>query len=216
MNLRWLAALSISGAACWSVGTSAFAQEPTAAELVVIDLRPKEERDGNGLAALDGKCNKDVFRIADVASDPLKVDVLKAELTRQLIDGGGGKTLAVLNWSIYYNKQVQGGGGGLNGVGVGGYSIPTGKKKEGRRPGSDCSRRESGGGWYEGNELTTQYFPLISEFMGTFAGKPLNVRIVHSPTRKLEGKFEGSPNDTEALGAAIQSTIDAISMALVQ
>jgi hypothetical protein len=202
----------------FAIGSSAaFAQEPaTGSELVVIDLRPKEEREGMGLAPLDGKCNKDVFRIADVATDPLKVDVLKAEISRQLIDGGAGKTLTVLNWSIYYNKQVQGGGGGLNSVGVGGYSIPTGKKKEGRRPGSDCSRRESGGGWYEGNELTGQYFPLISEFTGTFAGKPLNVRVVHSPTRKLEGKFEGGPSDTEALSASIQQTIDAIAMALVQ
>jgi hypothetical protein len=204
--------------ALWlAIGSSAvLAQEPAApAELVVIDLRPKEEREGSGLAPLDGKCNKDVFRIADVATDPLKVDALKAEISRQLIDGGAGKTLTVLNWSIYYNKQVQGGGGGVNSVGVGGYSIPTGKKKE-RRPGSDCSRRESGGGWYEGNELTTQYFPLISEFMGTFAGKPLNVRLVHSPTRKLEGKFEGGPNDTDAATAAIQKTVDAIAMALVE
>ena len=161
------------------------------AELVVIDLRPKEERDGNGLAELEGKCNKDVYRIADVASDPLKVDALKAELVRQLIDSGAGRTLTVLNWSIYYNKQVQGGGGSLNSVGVGGYSIPTGKKKEGRRPGSDCPRRDSAGGWYEGNELTGQYFPLVSEFTGTFGGKPIEVRVVYSPTRKLEGKFEG-------------------------
>jgi hypothetical protein len=195
---------------------ASFAQEPaTDTELVVIDLRPKEEREGMGLTSLDGKCNKGVSRIADVATDPLKVDVLKAALSRQLIDGGAGKTLTVLNWSIYYNKQVQGGGGGLNGVGVGGYTIPTGKKKE-RRPGSDCSRRESAGGWYEGNELTTQYFPLISEFLGTFAGKPLEVRIVHSPTRKLDGKFEGDPNDTEALSAAIEKTIEAVAMALVQ
>jgi len=206
-------------ALCFALGSSAaFAQEPAApAELVVIDLRPKEERDGHGLAELEGKCNKDVYRVADVASDPLKVAFLQSELARQLIDSGAGKTLTVLNWSIYYNKQVQGGGGkGLSSVGVGGYSIPTGKKKEGRRPGSDCPRRETAGGWYEGNELTTQYFPLISEFTGTFGGKPLEVRIVHSPTRKLEGKFEGDPNDTEALGAAIQKTIDAIAMALVQ
>jgi hypothetical protein len=196
--------------------SAAFAQDPaTTSELVVIDLRPKEEREGMGLTPLDGKCNKDVSRIADVATDPLKVDLLKAEISRQLIDGGAGKTLTVLNWSIYYNKQVQGAGGGLNSVGVGGYSIPTGKKKE-RRPGSDCPRRETTGGWYEGNELTTQYFPLISEFTCTFAGKPLNVRIVHSPTRKLEGKFEGAPNDTEALGATIQKTIDAVAMALVE
>lgn len=210
--MRTLAALLLAIATC-----ATFAQEPaTSAELVVIDLRPKEERDGNGLAALDGKCNKNVFRIADVATDPLKVDLLKSDLSQALSDSGAGKTLAVLNWSIYYNKQVQGGGGGVNSVGVGGYSIPTGKKKEGRRPGSDCSRRESAGGWYEGNELTSQYFPLISEFTGTYGGKPLNVRVVHSPTRKLEGRFEGGANDTEALLATIHATAEAAVLAIVQ
>jgi hypothetical protein len=210
--MRTLAALLLAIATC-----ATFAQEPaTSAELVVIDLRPKEERDGNGLAALDGKCNKNVFRIADVATDPLKVDLLKSDLSQALSDSGAGKTLAVLNWSIYYNKQVQGGGGGVNSVGVGGYSIPTGKKKEGRRPGSDCSRRESAGGWYEGNELTSQYFPLISEFTGTYGGKPLNVRVVHSPTRKLEGEFEGGANDTEALLATIHATAEAAVLAIVQ
>ena len=56
---------------------------------------------------LSGKCNKDVFRIADVASDPLKVEVLRADLARQLGLAGDGKTLTVLNWSIYYNKQAR-------------------------------------------------------------------------------------------------------------
>jgi hypothetical protein len=201
-----------------TLAAPAFAQESAApAELVVIDLRPKEERDGFGLAQLDGKCNKDVYRIADVASDPLKVDVLKSELVRQLIDSGAGKTLTVLNWAIYYNKQVQGGRGGvLESVGVGGYTVPTGKKKEGRRPGSDCPKRDSAGGWYSGSELTTTYFPLISEFTGTFGGKPIEVRVVYSPTRKLEGKFEGEPKDVEALNAAIQQTVDAVATALVE
>ena len=145
------------------------------------------EKEGNGLAPLSGKCNEDVYRIADVASDPLKVDLLKEDLAPLV--GTSGKTLTVLNWSIYYNKQVQKSGGGLSGVGIQGYSVP-GKKKE-KRPGSKCSKKESAGGWYQGAEVTSQYFPLISEFEGTFAGRPVSVRVVHSPTRKLEGKFEG-------------------------
>jgi hypothetical protein len=208
--MRHLAALLLTIAPCM-----AFAQDTAAnTELVVIDLRPKEEREGNGLTALDGKCNKGVSRIADVATDPLKVDVLKADLAQALSDAGGGKTLTVLNWSIYYNKQVQGGGPGLSGVGIQGYTVP-GKKKE-KRPGSNCSRRESAGGWYEGGEVTGQYFPLVSEFVGTFGGKPLEIRVVHSPRRKLEGKFEGDANDTEALREAVQKTSEAVALAIVQ
>ena len=121
----------------------------------------------------------------------MKVELLKADLTEQMGLAGDGKTLTVLNWSIYYNKQVSGGGKGLlESVGIQGYSVPTKEEKK-RLPGSKCSRKESAGGWYEGKESTTTYFPLISEFTGTYAGKALNVRVVYSPGRKLEGKFRG-------------------------
>jgi hypothetical protein len=183
-------------------------------ELAVIDLRPQEEKEGFGLAELAGRCNRDVFRVPDVATDPLKVELLKSLLNQQLPLIGERKTLTVLNWSIYYNKQVQGGSGnGVSSVGVGGYSIPT-KKKEGRRPGSDCSKRESAGGWYQGSELQSNYFPLVSEFEGTFAGKPLSVRIVHSPRRKIEGKFEGDPGDMQEVLDTVQETAEALATAI--
>ena len=190
------------------------ADEPAPDSLVVIDLRPKEEKEGFGLAELSGKCNKDVFRIPDVASDPLKVDLLKADLSQMLTVDTGGKTLTVLNWSVYYNRQTQGGGGMLDSVGIQGYSVP-GKKKE-KHPGSKCSRKESAGGWYEGKEATTLYFPLISEFEGTFAGKPLSVRVVFSPPRKIEGKFDGTAADADALLEAVHKTSEAVAMAIVQ
>lgn len=187
------------------------AQDADTPSLVVIDLRPAEEKEGNGLTPLTGKCNDDVYRIADVASDPLKVDVLKEDLAPLV---GMNGTLAVLNWSVYYNKQVQKGGGGFRGVGVQGYSIPT--KDEKKRAGSKCSRKESAGGWYEAREITSSYFPLISEFTGTFGGKPLNVRVVHSPTRKLPGAFEGEAADTEALLEVLHKTSEAVATAALQ
>ncbi|HEU4590236.1 MAG TPA: hypothetical protein VFS13_04960 [Steroidobacteraceae bacterium] len=195
---------------------SAFAQEaPPAQELVVIDLRPAEEKEGSALQPLSGKCNQDVFRIPDVASDPLKIDLLKQDLAPMV--GTEGKTLTVLNWSIYYNKQVQkSGGGALRSVGVGGYAIPTGKGDKGRHAGSKCSRKESAGGWYQADELSGVYFPLISEFTGTFAGKPVNVRVVYSPSRKLPGKFEGDAADTEALLEAVHQTSEAVSSVLAR
>jgi hypothetical protein len=183
----------------------------TPAQLVVIDLRPKEEKEGSALSPLSGKCNEDVFRIADVASDPLKVDVLKEDLAR--LDGMNG-TLTVLNWSIYYNKQVQKSGSIFESVGIQGYNVP-GKKKE-RHAGSKCSRKESAGGWYQGSELSSVYFPLISEFEGTFRGKPVSVRAVYSPRVKLAGKFEGDTTDTEALLDAVHQTAEAVSAAALR
>lgn len=180
--------------------------------LVVIDLRPAEETEGSSLAPLDGKCNDDVFRIPDVASDPLKVDILKADLEPLL--GTAGKTLTVLNWSIYYNKQVHKEGGLLRGIGVQGYSVPT--KDDKKRAGSKCSQKESAGGWYQAKEITSVYFPLVSEFTGTFGGKPLRVRVVYSPTRKLPGKFEGDAADIEALVAAVHQTSEAVASAMLQ
>ena len=180
--------------------------------LVVIDLRPKEETEGSALAPLAGKCNDDVFRIPDVASDPLKVDLLKADLESLL--GTAGKTLTVLNWSIYYNKQVHKDGGLLRGIGVQGYSVPT--KDDKKKAGSKCSQKESAGGWYEAKEITSVYFPLISEFTGTFGGKPVSVRVVYSPQRKLPGKFEGDAADTEALLDAVHQTSEAVATAMLQ
>jgi hypothetical protein len=179
--------------------------------LVVIDLRPTEEKEGHGLTPLSGKCNDDVFRIADVATDPLKIDMLKGDL--EPLVGTSGKTLTVLNWAIYYNKQVQK-AGGLKGFGVQGYSIPT--KDDKKKAGSKCSQKESAGGWYQASEITSVYFPLISEFTGTFGGKPVKVRVVYSPTRKLPGTFEGDPADAEALVEAVHQTSEAVATAMLQ
>jgi hypothetical protein len=189
--------------------TTAHAQEtPAAQELVVIDLRPAEEKSGHALAELAGKCNQDVFRIADVASDPAKLAVLTEDMRSYLGETGAGKTLAVLNWSIYYNKQVQTSGGGLSNIGVQGYSLP-GKKKE-RKAGSICSRKESAGGWYEAGELGSIYFPLVSEFEGTLGGKMIRARVVHSPRTKLAGEFTGDATDTEHLIATAHETAEAL------
>jgi hypothetical protein len=39
---------------------------------------------------------------------------------------------------------------------------------------------------------------------------------VYSPRRKLDGKFEGSAADTEALLAAVSKTAEALATAVVQ
>ena len=102
----------------------------------------------------------------------------------------------------------------LESVGIQGYSVPAKEKK--KQPGSKCSRKESAGGWYEGKEATTLYFPLISEFEGTFGGKPVTVRVVFSPPRKLEGKFEGDAGDKEAVLEAVHKTAEAVAVAIGQ
>jgi len=183
-------------------------------ELKVIDLRPQEERDGVGLTELTGKCNKHVYRIADVASDPLKVEALRGELARQMGLASDGKTLMVLNWSIYYNRQAESGSPKLSSLGIQGYGIP-GKKKE-KEQGSKCSREESAGGWYADGDVTTTAPPLVSEFTGTLGGKPYTIRVVHSPRRKIEGKFMGDDKDTQELLATIEKTAEALAMAIVQ
>lgn len=192
------------------------AQEAAAQELVVIDLRPKEEKDGLGLTELSGKCNKDVFRIADVASDPVKVEALRAALAQQLGLASDGKTLTVLNWSVYYNTQVpKGGKSMLENVGIQGYAIPTGKKKE-AKVGSKCSKEESAGGWYQRSDVTHGWPPIVSEFSGTYGGKPYEVRVVHSIRREIEGKFEGSAKDTEELLETVNETAEALAAKIVQ
>ena len=191
------------------------AQEANPDELKVIDLRPPEEKEGVGLSELSGKCNKHVYRIADVASDPLKVEALRVGLARHMGLASDGKTLMVLNWSIYYNKQADRAGlPKLSSVGIQGYGIP-GQKKE-KEQGSKCSRDESAGGWYADGDVTTTVPPLVSEFVGTFGGKPFNIRVVHSVRRKIEGKFMGDAGDTTELLATVEKTAEALATAIVQ
>jgi hypothetical protein len=190
------------------------AQDAPSQELVVIDLRPKEEKDGLGLSELSGKCNKHVYRIADVASDPVKVEALRAALAQQLGLASDGKTLTVLNWSVYYNKQEPGGGPKLKGVGIQGYTLPT-KSKE-AKVGSKCSQKESAGGWFQRSDVTTGWPPLVSEFTGTYGGKPFTIRVVHSVRREIEGEFAGATRDTEELIETVNETAEALAAAIVQ
>jgi len=190
------------------------ADEPAAKELVVIDLRPQEEKDGLGLLPLSGKCNKDVSRIADVASDPVKTEALRAALANVLGLASDGKTLTVLNWSIYYNEQNPSGGSKVKNVGIQGFNIPT--KTNEAKVGSKCSKQESAGGWFERKDVTTGWPPLVSEFSGMYAGKPFSVRVVHSVHREIEGKFEGGARDTEDLLETVNETAEALATAIVQ
>jgi hypothetical protein len=72
------------------------------------------------------------------------------------------------------------------------------------------------GGWYEAGELESNYFPLISEFEGTFAGKAVSVRVVHSPRRKIPGKFSGDDADTTTLLEAVNATAEAIAIEIAR
>jgi hypothetical protein len=114
---------------------------------------------------------------------------------------------------VYYNKQAAG-GSLLDSVGIQGYNLP-GKKKE-IGSGSKCSQKESAGGWYEGSEVTTTVPPIISEFSGTYGGKPVNVRVVHSVRRKIEGKFKGAADDTHELRETVSETAEALAAAIVK
>jgi len=195
-------------------GSPGLAQERAGGHaLIVIDLRPKEERRGSGLSPITGSCNEDVFLVADSASKPIKVIALQSELAKQLGSAGNDRTLTVLNWAIYYNKQLYGGQPWGKIVPAGGLplpGIPLPGKNQGNYPGSKCSRQESTGGWFERSEVTGKNSPLISVFEGTFAGQSVGVRIVYSPRRTLEGKFTGISGDSRAVLDAVHDTAEAL------
>jgi hypothetical protein len=208
--MKYTATLLIAGPLLLAAPVTA-QERATGHALVVIDLRPPEERQGTGLAPLSGDCNVDVYRVGDAASSPLKVAALKSELAVRLGAAGRDKTLTVLNWTIYYNKQLYGGQpwgkivpGGL------GFPMPgIPGKGQGSFPGSKCSRPESAGGWFERSEVTGKHSPLISVFEGTFAGNSVGVRIVHSPQRRL-GEFKGDADDSRAVLDAVHETVVAL------
>jgi len=188
-------------------------QRPADPTLVVIDLRPKEEKQGTGLSPLTGKCNEDVYRIADPASNPRKVAALQSQLAAKLGATADGRTLTVLNWTIYYNRQLDGGQPWVKMVPVG-AGIPLPGQHQGNFPGSKCSRQESGGGWFDRSEVTGKYSPLVSVFEGTFGGVPVGVRIVHSPQHKIDGTFKGGAGDSRVLLDAVRETAEALAAVL--
>ena len=95
-------------------------------------------------------------------------------------------------------------------------TLPTGKKKEseGRQQvlAEGIGRRLV----CRAAKSRTVVPPIISEFAGTYGGKPFNVRVVHSVRRKIEGKFEGAADDTEELLETVSETAEALAAAIVQ
>jgi hypothetical protein len=190
--------------ACFS---QVMAQERAADHaVVVIDLRPKEEREGTGISPVPGKCNEDMYRIADSASNPSKVAALQSELAAQLRGAGAGKTLTVLNWTIYFNRLDS--ERWLRIVPVQGIPLPG--SHQAKIPAGKCSRQESAGGWFDPSEVTGKYLPLVSVLKVTFAGTPLGVRIVHSPQSILDGQFTGGAADSQAVLDAVHKTAAAL------
>ncbi|HEU4780355.1 MAG TPA: hypothetical protein VFS58_10790, partial [Steroidobacteraceae bacterium] len=112
------------------------------------------------------------------------------------------------------NMQSGHGGSKLQSVGIQGYTLPT-KTKE-AKVGSKCSQKESAGGWFQRSDVTTSHPPIISEFVGTYGGKPFNIRVVHSVRRTIEGKFAGAEDDTEELLETVNETAEALAAAIVQ
>jgi hypothetical protein len=102
----------------------------------------------------------------------------------------------------------------LESVGIQGYAIPANKKEA--KVGSRCSKQESAGGWYQRSDVTHGWPPIVSEFSGTYGGKPYNVRVVHSIRREIDGKFEGAAKDTEELLETVNETAEALAAAIVQ
>jgi hypothetical protein len=206
---KYLATRFCAALALLACGLPALAQERARHHaLVVIDLRPEEERKGSGLAPLSGPCNEDVYLVADSASKPLKMAALQSELWKKLGSAGDDKTLTVLNWTIYYNKQLYGAQPGVKMVRGAAFPLP-GRAKVGD-PGSKCSRQESTRGWFDGSEVTGKHSPLVSVLEGTYAGRPVGVRVVYSPQRQLEEKFKGEVIDSLAVLAAVRATAEAL------
>ena len=91
-----------------------------------------------------------------------------------------------------------GGSPGSSSVGVQGYYDSRQEEREASRAASARARNRPAAGTQAAKSRPSSP-PLVSEFAGTFGGKPFNMRVVHSPRRKIEGKFKGDADDTEDL-----------------
>ena len=128
------------------------------AELVVIDLRPQGRKGRLRACGAERQVQRGCVSHPRCRDRPAQGRRAQGGSRAAAVGRRRGKTLTVLNWSIYYNKQVQGGGGGLERRRRRRlYDPRPGRKRS--TPGSNCSQKESAGGWYEGRRALVDVFP---------------------------------------------------------
>ncbi len=173
----------------------------------IIDSRQGAEESGGYISTKKEDCERWTYRISDVQTDPPRLSVLHTELIAALGTALHDKSLDVTRYAIFINKRSYfefrsaiGEYGSARGV------VPS--------MGSRCESQVTRGGYYAPWESTTNYSPIIVELNASYDGKPLRVRVVHSPGAELSMEKFGRGEHSEALLAAMRIAMAELIMAI--
>lgn len=160
----------------------------------VIDQRPEAEKGDEFLSLFAHSCSYGIKRLGDDRTSPPRIAILRADLSRELREAGN-KTIAIQHYAIYFNKGLallksSPYSGGLLGQGEIAHRLA-------------CKKEDTAAGWFDADEVSTPFSPIIVEISATMGDRAFVVRSVYSPSEELNGAF-GEPNEASALFAAMR------------
>ena len=181
--------------------------------LVVIDLRPSEEKEGNGLLPLAGQVQQGRLPHRRRGHRPAQGGRAQVRSRpRPSATPAVARRFTVLDWSIYYNQQVQKSGGLLDSVGIQGYDMPA--KDKSKKPGSICSQQGIRRRLVQGRRSSPAVLPADLGVHRHLCRQARHRAHGVFAARQARGKFQGDPGDTEALLDAIHKTSEAVIAAI--
>jgi hypothetical protein len=170
--------------------------------LEIVDSRPAEERlpKTKTLSLLITACNYGVDQVGEKDIVPDRLTLMKDSLAQQLGGSIDGKKLVISRYGVHINRahalrnSTYGGDTGLVAAVM-------------RGMGANCPREKMKAGWYEPNDITTPYSPIIVEINADLDGVAYTVRSVYSPDSEYWalGKPEAAPSLFAALDKAHQA-----------
>lgn len=149
--------------------------------LKIVDARPPEQRSSEevGFSSLVTSCSYGIIRLADTATSPHKLTLLRADLEKALGSRLDGKTLTVWSYALYSNASRYMRGASLFGAfgAIGGLIGATSNPNVG----SGCTADETPEGWFDPAEAKGQTTGFVAQIGVRMDGKDYAVRTMSWP-----------------------------------
>ena len=166
-----------------------FTEAPGAERVLLVDERPAEDKTQSFGALNIMKCTYGVFRVADDATEPSRMTLLRSDLAAALGAELDGRSIIVRHYGLYVNnaRALRGtaaaAASAAGATAAAGVGIPNAVVRvEGMDP--NCPPEKMEGGWYGPGEATTVFSPFIAELTVEIDGREYGVRhVVSSPKR---------------------------------
>lgn len=200
LALAVLAGASLSGCSPYKTSIRHDGLHPTT-QFTWRDGRPADQKDSGPESYLISSCAYGAYRIGDDKFDPDRVAVLRSDLERALGAQLAGKKVVLKNYTVHLN-QAAGLRKGLSYTNTGLIAdLLNDQSVHGCGP-DDLE------GSFVGNEVTTEYHPLIVVIDLEVDGKKVHARHVESAPENMDGKWrdDASPAWHDWVSKALRAT----------